>query len=127
MNYEYVIDSYAWIEYFRGTEKGKEAKKFIESSKVATSAITLAELSEKYIRESQDFKEDVNFILSQAKVISLDTEIAIKAGAINFENKKVIKNWGMADSIVLATTRSLGAKVVTGDEHFRNIKDAIMI
>jgi len=32
----------------------------------------------------------------------------------------------MADSIILATAKILTAKVVTGDEHFRNL-DAVMI
>jgi predicted nucleic acid-binding protein len=29
-----------------------------------------------------------------------------------------VRDWGLADSIVLATARELGAKVVTGDKHF---------
>ena len=30
MAYEYVIDSYAWVEYFRGSEEGETAKEHIE-------------------------------------------------------------------------------------------------
>lgn len=44
----------------------------------------------------------------------------------HFENKKKIKNWGMSDSIILATAKLLNAKVVTGDEHFRDL-DAVML
>ena len=44
MSYEYVIDSYAWIEYFRGSEQGKSAKEYIESMDSVTSSITIAEL-----------------------------------------------------------------------------------
>ena len=29
---KYVIDSYAWIEYFMGTEAGEKAKPIIEST-----------------------------------------------------------------------------------------------
>lgn len=126
MSYEYVIDSYAWIEYFRGTEKGKSAKKFIEEKSNATSAMTLAELSEKYKRESKEFNEDLNFMISKTKIIAIDVDLAILAGKINCENKKKIKNWGMADAIILATANLLNAKVVTGDEHFRNL-NSIMI
>lgn len=32
----------------------------------------------------------------------------------------------MSDSIILATSKILNAKVVTGDEHFRNL-NAVMI
>lgn len=126
MSYEFVIDSYAWIEYFRGTEKGEKAREFIESGKSATCSIVIAELSEKYTREGKNFEEDFKFILSSAKIVDLNKEIALSAGEINFENKKKIKNWGMSDAIILATANLLGAKVVTGDEHFRNLNSIML-
>ena len=124
MSYEFVIDSYAWVEYFRGTKKGEKAKQFIESGKAATSSISIAELSEKYKRENINFEEDFNFIMSSTKIINLNIEIALSAGKINFENKKKIKNWGMADAIILATANLINAKVIAGDERFgeRNLK-----
>ena len=30
MTSEYVIDSYAWLEYFRGTESGKKIRSYVE-------------------------------------------------------------------------------------------------
>jgi len=126
VSYEYVIDSYAWVEYFKGTKKGEMAKEFIESNKSATASITLAELSEKYKRENKDFEQDLQFMLSQTKIVNLSTEIAIKAGEINCENKKKIKDWGMADAIIMATANSLNSKVVTGDEHFRNLNSIML-
>ena len=126
MVYDYIIDSYAWVEYFKGSEQGEVAKDFIENKNSATSVITIAELSEKYEREGKDFKEDFDFILSQTKIIQLNSEIALLSGKINYENKKKIKNWGMADAIILATAKNNKSKVVTGDEHFRNL-DSVMI
>ena len=126
MSYDYVIDSYAWIEYFRGSEEGKITKEFIENKTCATCSITIAELSEKYSREKKEFAMDLHFIISKNKIVNLDKDIAGLAGQINFENKKKIKNWGMADSIILATSNLLNAKVVTGNEHFRNL-GAIML
>ena len=99
---------------------------FIENKQSATSVITIAELSEKYEREQRKFDEDFSFIISQTKIIELNTELSILAGKINNENKKKIKNWGMADSIILATAKIKNAKVVTGDEHFRNL-NSVMI
>ncbi|MEK6893041.1 MAG: type II toxin-antitoxin system VapC family toxin [Nanoarchaeota archaeon] len=126
MSYEYIIDSYAWVEYFKGTKKGAMAKEFIESKKSATASITLAELSEKYKKENKNFEQDVQFILSQTKIVNLSIEIAVKAGEINCENKKKIKDWGMADAIILATANKLNAKVVTGDEHFRDLNSIML-
>jgi len=128
MKYESVIDSYAWIEYFRGTKAGEKAKELIEKDSAATSVITLAELREKYLTEHwNSFDIDINFVTTKTSLILLDREISVLAGRINYENKKKIKNWGMADSIILATARKLSAKVLTSDPHFKNIKDAVMI
>ena len=50
------------------------------------------------------------------------------AGDISHEyKKKKKKNWGMADSIILATSRQSGSKVVTGDPHFEGIVEATII
>ena len=119
MSYRFVIDSYAWIEYFRGTESGKRAKNYIESKEAATSGISIAELKEKYLREGWHyFDADLLFMTSVTTIVPVGKEIAVLVGGINFERKKKVKDWGMSDSIVLATAVMASAKVVTGDPHF---------
>ena len=128
MSYEYVIDSYAWIEYFRGTESGSRARRYVESETAATSAVSLAEMREKNLREKwRTFEEDVAFITSRTSVASVDRETALLAGELNHERKGTVKNWGMADSIILATARIASAKVVTGDRHFEGLSEAIIV
>jgi predicted nucleic acid-binding protein len=41
--------------------------------------------------------------------------------------KKKAKGWGLADSIVLCIARSIKGKVVTGDEHFKDLDEVIFI
>jgi predicted nucleic acid-binding protein len=41
--------------------------------------------------------------------------------------RKNSKDFGLADAYVLATARKLKAKILTGDEHFKPVKEAIMI
>ena len=127
-NYEFVIDSYAWIEYFRGTSSGERAREFIEQGSAATSTITLAELQEKYLREKWDsFETDLKFITTKTTLVPVDRKISLLAGQINHQNKKKVKDWGMADSIILATARISSAKVVTGDTHFKDVPEATVI
>jgi len=45
----FVIDSFAWFEYFSGSEAGKRAVSHIEEGRVLTPTIVVAELSEKYL------------------------------------------------------------------------------
>ncbi len=128
MSYEFVIDSYAWIEYYRGSKAGKNASKYIEANTAATSTLTLAELREKYLKEKWNFfEEDLKYMTTRTSIVSIDRSISILAGEINYERKKIKKNWGMADSIVLATARNASAKVVTGDRHFEDLPETIMI
>lgn len=127
MNYKYVIDSYAWIEYFRGSKAGEKARDYIEGKGALTPSIVLAELAGKYYRERNDFSEDLIFIKSKSQIMPLDEHIALSAGQINTKMKKEVKGWGMADSIILSTAKKNSAKVITGDQHFKNMKETIMI
>ena len=53
-----MIDSYAWIEYFKGSEEGKRAKRYTEKGNCVTPTIVLAELSDKYHREGWKYWEE---------------------------------------------------------------------
>lgn len=104
------------------------ARPYLESDRASTSALTLGELREKYLRQKWDwFERDLAFIINRTQVVPLDRELAVRAGELNHTRKEVVREWGMADSVVLATAKSASAKVVTGDAHFRDLPDVIMI
>ena len=123
----YVIDSFAWIEYFAGSKTGESARQYIESEESVTSTIVIAELSAKYAGLKQDFAPRLKFIALKSRIVGLDEETAALAGVISNERKSKIQRWGLADSIILATARLQEAKVVTGDQHFSDLREAIMI
>jgi predicted nucleic acid-binding protein len=128
MSYEFVIDSYAWLEYFRGSASGRVAKGYIEGGAAATSAVTLAELREKYLKEKwESFEVDSDFLTTRTYLVPVEKTLALLAGEINHSRKKVVKDWGMADSLILATARNASAKVITGDRHFEGLAETIMI
>jgi predicted nucleic acid-binding protein len=87
----------------------------------------VAELTDKYVRENLDPNDRLKFIRTRTAIASLDDEMAEAAGRISAERRRKIKRWGMVDSCVLATARARGARVVTGDEHFDDLKECIMI
>ena len=128
MSYEYVIDSYSWVEYFRGSASGEKARNYIEKDSAATSVLSLAELKDKYLREKwTSFDEDLSFMATRTSLVPVDRNIATLAGEINHRRKMIRKDWGMADSIILATAKAADARVVTGDRHFDGLTDAIII
>ena len=53
--------------------------------------------------------------LSDLKVVSIDEKVALKAGEFK------IKPIPIADALIAASAYSIGAKVVTDDEHFEKL------
>lgn len=124
----HVIDSFAWIEYFVGSEAGEVAKNYIENGDIITPSIVIAELSNKYAKLKEDFTTKLKFITLKSRIVTLNEDIAVLAGIINVERKKVERRWGLADSIILATARINKASIITGDKHFRDLKEeSVMI
>jgi predicted nucleic acid-binding protein len=66
-------------------------------------------------------------LLSNSQVININEELSLQAGLLHCETRKSLKDFGLADAYVLATARKLKAKVLTGDLHFKNVKDAVLI
>ncbi len=86
-----------------------------------TPAIVVAELSEKHKRLNREFESKYDFVKARTRIVPLEEELGRVAGEINFARKQHVKGWGLADSIVLATARQLGSKIVTGDPHFKDL------
>jgi predicted nucleic acid-binding protein len=122
-----VIDTFAWIEYFAGTARGEKARPFIEGGDAITPALVVAEFTDKYLREGMNPAERLKFMRMKTMILPLDDATAEAAGRISAERRHRVKGWGLVDSCVLATAKVKGLKVVTGDEHFEGLDEAIMI
>lgn len=125
------MDSYAWLEYFMGTESGKKVKEIIDSEadEKLTPSICLAEIYSKILRTEDEKKAELRraFIKSRSALIPLTEEVAVEAAKVDVNMKKKVQGWGLADSIVLSTARNRSGKVVTGGQHFRGLVEAYMI
>ena len=135
-NNKVVVDTYAWIEYFNGTEKGEKVKKFLIEEYTYTPEIVLAEIARKYIREGaslETVKQRLRIIGELSVTVGIDYKIALESGKAYLElldHSKKLKlkaKPGLGDAIILATAKVLNAKVLTGDQHFKKIKITIWI
>ena len=123
-----LVDSFAWIEYFMGTEKGEKVKDIVESDiRLYTSPIVIAEIYSKSLRTNGRAEERGRFIVERCAIIPIDEEIAIEAAKIHAEAKKTMEDFGLADAFILASARYRNVKVLTGDPHFENFSDSIML
>lgn len=69
----------------------------------------------------------LEFINATSQIVELDFELAVSAGETDLKMKKRAKGWVLTDSIILCTARGQKAKVVTSDEHFRDLEEVIFI
>jgi len=127
----YIIDSYAWLEYFMGGQTGRKVKEIIdnEADEKLTPSICLAEMYAKILKTEDKEKAELRraFIKSRSALIPLDEDLAVEAAKTDVAMKKKVQNWGLADSIVLSTARDRKGRVVTGDPHFKELDDVHMI
>ena len=125
-----VVDSWAWVEILKLSPAGKEAKDHLERADEAfTPSLALAELARKYIREGVEVRVLEAWIqgISEAtEVYPIDAKLAIKAAEASEEllakaGKEDLDRPGLGDAVVLATARAVGAKLISGDPHFRGM------
>lgn len=123
-----LLDSFAWMEYFMGTQEGEKVRRFVDDDiQLYTSPIVIAEIYSKSLRTDGNAEERKDFIIKRCALIVLDEIIAVEAAKIHAEKKIKTPDFGLADALILASARNRKIKVVTGDPHFKDFKDAIMM
>lgn len=68
-----------------------------------------------------------DIVTSNSTIINTDQELSFQAGLIHSEMRKTLKDFGLTDAYILATTRKLNAKILTGNLHFKDVKEAVML
>lgn len=111
-----------------GTPKGEKVKKLVDDDiQLYTSPIVIAEIYSKSLRTDRKAEERKDFILKRCALVALDEKIAVEAAKIHAENKTRMQDFGLADAFILASARNRKIKVVTGDPHFKDFQDTIML
>lgn len=114
-----LVDSSGWLEYFADGKNAKYFAPVIENTnKLMVSAINLYEVFKKVLLV-KDEKHALQAIglMQQAKVIPINSSIAINAAKFSYENKIP-----MADSIIYITAKQFNAIVWTQDSDFKDLK-----
>ncbi|MEK6958046.1 MAG: PIN domain-containing protein [archaeon] len=121
-----ILDTWAWIELFKGSAEGQKVKELLHSNKCYTSGISIAELSEWIEKGGADRKFVFRTIEGSSTVLEVNRETLELSGILKAEKRKTIKDFGMIDAIILATAKQYNLPVVTGDRHFRG-ENAVML
>lgn len=124
-----VVDSFAWIEYFKATDTGQKAREFIDDLKntLFTVDVCVAEIKFWALQKKLVFNEMFAVIRSNSTIIETNSNDWLEAAEIKFEHRKTLPNFGLVDALIIAKSNEIGAKILTGDKHFKNEKNAVMI
>ncbi len=96
--------------------------------------MVLLELVIRFLREIEagrrtldQMTQALEFARAATLIVDLDEDLARRAGETDFLMKKKIQHWPVADSIVYTTATVAGAKVVSGDPHFKSLAGVVQL
>ena len=122
-----IVDTFAWVEYFLGSKKGKIVEEYLNENNLVTPSIVLIELSCKSAKENWNFGKLLSFIKSKSNILGIKESVIEKCGKIYIRERNKKGKCGMNDATIWAIAESINAKILTGDEHFKDYKEVIMI
>jgi toxin FitB len=113
-----VLDSSAWIEYFRASSLASVFLPIVEDrKKLIVPSITIYEVHKSALLEKgEDEALEAKNLMLKGKVILLDPSLAVDASRLSIKHKLP-----MADAIIYATTLANAAEVWTTDAHFKGL------
>jgi predicted nucleic acid-binding protein len=115
-----VVDSSAWLEYFADGPNASFFAPAIQDLKdLVVPSICVLEVFRRMMQQrGLDSALRAAAAMQQGAVIDLDVGLAVDAGKVGVE-----RNLPLADSIIFATARALGATVWTQDSDFESLED----
>ena len=122
-----LIDSHGWIEYFSDGPLAAKYAKYVESAnntEYVTPSIILYEVYKKIKSTKGEIEalKAVAHIVGNTTIIAIDKKTALNAADISIRTKLA-----MADAIIKAIADETNARIITGDEHFKQLEHVVFI
>jgi predicted nucleic acid-binding protein len=125
------LDTSIIVEIFRNDKNSKKFQDIymsIRDEPIFISIIQIGELSDWCLKNHIDPEKRISKLKQIVNVIPLNEKICYNAAHIKYTiRKKGITKFGLLDGIVLASARSINQRLLTTDNDFRTISDAIVI
>jgi len=120
-----LIDSWAWIEYWKGGKFAKEAARYIEGSEEAVvSTVNLSEIYYWILRyyDEGTASKKLTSVEKRCHLMPVEKNTAIEAARARKRH-----SLAFADSLVYATAKEAEAQLVTGDPDLRNLAGTVFL
>jgi predicted nucleic acid-binding protein len=119
------------IEIFRNDKNSKKFQDiytYIKDEPIFISIIQIGELSDWCLKNHIDPEKRITKLKQILNVIPLNEKICYDAAHIKYTiRKKGVTKFGLLDGIVLASARSINQQLLTTDNDFRTISDAVVV
>lgn len=125
----YLLDTYAWVEYFLGSEKGKRVAQLLSAkgNVLLTPDCVAGEICAWALREEQPLGTLLHAIHRKSQPIEIYYNLWIEAATQRHRMRESRSDFGLIDALLLAIQQSTGATIVTGDLHFEGLKSVEML
>ena len=125
----YIIDSYAWVEYFIGSKKGEILEKLFKDEKNQFLIVVccLAEIKGWSIRNNHNFSSLYRTIRANSIILPVTEYNWIEAAEEKMEQRKKQHDFGLIDAVILIKQKERNCKVISGDKHFKRLKNVVFL
>jgi len=125
------LDTSIIIEIFRNDKNSKKFQDlytYIKDEPIFISIIQIGELSDWCLKNRIDPEKRITKLKQILNVIPLNEKICYDAAHIKYTiRKKGVAKFGLLDGIVLASARSINQRLLTTDNDFKTISDAVVV
>jgi predicted nucleic acid-binding protein len=87
----------------------------------------LAEIYEWARKNQEDFAFFQKIIITKSKLLPINRTDWLRAVEIKLEQKEKYKDFGIIDALLIAKQELIRCEILTGDKHFKNLKNVIFI
>ncbi|MDE1850820.1 MAG: PIN domain-containing protein [Candidatus Micrarchaeota archaeon] len=115
------------MEYLEGRTMGQEVRRRIKNAELFTSAVTVTEVVSKVHKTGGDVDTAYSAITSMSQIATVNEAFAKKVGLLHGSIKRSRPNFSFGDAFTLQTAMDLHAKVLTGDQDFKGMRDAELL
>ena len=131
-----TIDTFAWAEIFRGTPVGRRIQGAMnEAEDRFTPSVALTEVASIGARgrlSDAQIGNELRLIAESSRFVPIDGRLAVVAAHALVELRESarargLRTPGLSDALMLATSRVLGAKLLTGDPHFQSYNETLWL
>lgn len=122
-----LLDTSAWVDFFKKTKRSQALIPLMQEEVLYTSEISLAELSDWCFKNGLESAPFFAVVKRHSSVLKLPEAFFEGIGAFYNTQRNKKPKFGMMDALIAATALAHGLHIVTFDQDFQGLKDAIVL